>query len=42
MEESDACFAPVLSMSEGVKNPHNKAMKTFIENRLDSTGGSGS
>ena len=42
MEGSDVCFAAVLSMSEGANHPHNKTMKTFIENRRDSTGGSGS
>jgi len=32
MEGSDVCFAPVLSMSEAPKHPHNKQRKTFIEN----------
>lgn len=31
LEGSDACFAPVLSMSEAVQHPHNKERKTFIE-----------
>ena len=31
MEGSDVCFAPVLSMSEAVDHPHNKARKIFIE-----------
>ena len=29
-EGSDACFAPVLSMSDSVKHPHNKARNTFV------------
>ena len=31
LEGSDACFAPVLSMEEAPKHPHNKARKTFVE-----------
>ncbi len=31
MEGSDVCFAPVLSMSEAPKHPHNKHRGTFIE-----------
>jgi len=31
LEGTDACFAPVLSMSEAVVHPHNKARNTFIE-----------
>jgi alpha-methylacyl-CoA racemase len=30
LENTDACFAPVLSMSEAVKHPHNVARGTFI------------
>lgn len=30
MEGSDICFAPVLSMAEAPKHPHNKARGTFI------------
>ncbi len=32
MEHSDVCFAPVLSMEEATRHPHNVARKTFIEN----------
>jgi alpha-methylacyl-CoA racemase len=28
---TDACFAPVLSMTEAPKHPHNEARKTFVE-----------
>jgi alpha-methylacyl-CoA racemase len=28
---SDVCFAPVLSMEEATKNPHNVLRKTFVE-----------
>lgn len=28
---SDACFAPVLSMSEAIEHPHNQARGTFVE-----------
>ncbi|TRZ71764.1 MAG: CoA transferase [Actinobacteria bacterium] len=31
MEGTDVCFAPVLTMSEAAKHPHNIARKTFIE-----------
>lgn len=31
LEGSDACFAPVLSMSEAPKHPHNRARGTFVE-----------
>ena len=31
MEGTDVCFAPVLTMSEAAKHPHNVARKTFIE-----------
>ncbi len=31
MEGSNVCFAPVLSMDEAVKHPHNAERKTFIE-----------
>lgn len=31
LEGSDACFAPVLSMAEAPRHPHNKARKTFVE-----------
>ena len=31
MEGTDVCFAPVLSMWEAPKHPHNVARKTFIE-----------
>jgi alpha-methylacyl-CoA racemase len=31
LEGSDACFAPVLSMTEAPNHPHNKARKTFVE-----------
>ena len=31
MEGTDVCFAPVLSMWEAPKHPHNLARKTFIE-----------
>ncbi len=30
LEGSDVCFAPVLSMSEAPKHPHNVARKTFV------------
>jgi len=30
MEGSDVCFAPVLTMSEAAKHPHNESRKTFI------------
>ncbi len=31
MEGTDACFAPVLSMSEAPQHPHNQARGTFID-----------
>lgn len=31
METTDACFAPVLSMTETPQHPHNQARGTFIE-----------
>jgi alpha-methylacyl-CoA racemase len=31
MEGSDACFAPVLSMAEAPKHPHNQLRGTFVE-----------
>jgi len=31
MEGSDACFAPVLSLSEAPGHPHNRARNTFVE-----------
>jgi alpha-methylacyl-CoA racemase len=31
MEGTDVCFAPVLTMSEAAKHPHNVARHTFIE-----------
>ncbi|MEO0465757.1 MAG: CaiB/BaiF CoA-transferase family protein [Pseudomonadota bacterium] len=31
MEGTDVCFAPVLSLAEAPKHPHNQARKTFIE-----------
>jgi len=31
MEGTDACFAPVLSLDEAPKHPHNVARKTFVE-----------
>ncbi len=31
MEATDVCFAPVLTMSEAAKHPHNVARETFIE-----------
>jgi alpha-methylacyl-CoA racemase len=31
LEGSDACFAPVLSMEEALKHPHNVARSTFID-----------
>ena len=31
MEGSDACFAPVLSLSEAPEHPHNVARGTFVE-----------
>jgi len=31
MEHTDVCFAPVLTMSEAVAHPHNRARGTFVE-----------
>jgi len=31
LEGTDACFAPVLSMSEAIEHPHNKARNTFLK-----------
>ena len=31
MEGSDICFAPVLSMAEAPKHPHNQLRGTFVE-----------
>jgi len=31
MEGTDACFAPVLTMSEALEHPHNRARGTFVE-----------
>ena len=31
MEHSDVCFAPVLSIAEAPKHPHNVARSTFVE-----------
>jgi alpha-methylacyl-CoA racemase len=31
MEGTDACFAPVLSMTEAPQHPHNQSRGTFIE-----------
>jgi len=31
MENTDVCFAPVLSMTEAMEHPHNVARKTFVE-----------
>jgi alpha-methylacyl-CoA racemase len=31
LEESDACFSPVLSMTEALHHPHNLARGTFID-----------
>lgn len=31
LEGSDACFAPVLTLSEAPSHPHNRARNTFIE-----------
>ncbi len=32
MEGADACFSPVLDMTEAPRHPHNLARKTFVEN----------
>ena len=31
MEGSDVCFAPVLSMAEAARHPHNRARETLVE-----------
>ena len=31
MEGTDICFAPVLSMEEATRHPHNVQRKTFVE-----------
>ncbi|HEX5765981.1 MAG TPA: CaiB/BaiF CoA-transferase family protein [Woeseiaceae bacterium] len=31
LEGTDACFAPVLNMSEAPRHPHNMARRTFVE-----------
>jgi alpha-methylacyl-CoA racemase len=31
LDNTDACFAPVLTMSEAVAHPHNAARRTFVE-----------
>jgi alpha-methylacyl-CoA racemase len=31
MENTDVCFAPVLSLTEAMKHPHNVFRKTFVE-----------
>ena len=31
LEHSDACYAPVLTMSEAAAHPHNQARETFVE-----------
>ena len=31
LEGSDACFAPVLSIPDAVRHPHNVARGTFVE-----------
>jgi alpha-methylacyl-CoA racemase len=31
MDATDVCFAPVLSLAEAPKHPHNAARKTFVE-----------
>jgi len=31
LEGTDACYAPVLTMSEAYQHPHNKARDTFVE-----------
>jgi len=31
MEHTDVCYAPVLSMSEAARHPHNVARKAFVE-----------
>ena len=31
MEGSDVCFAPVLTIAEAPRHPHNRARGTFVE-----------
>lgn len=31
LQQSDACFAPVLRMAEAIEHPQNRARKTFTE-----------
>jgi alpha-methylacyl-CoA racemase len=31
LENTDACFGPVLSLTEAPKHPHNVARQTFVE-----------
>ena len=31
LEGSDACFAPVLPLSEAMQHPHQRARRTFVE-----------
>ena len=31
MEGTDICFAPILTMAEAPKHPHNAARQTFVE-----------
>ena len=31
MEHTDVCFAPVLTMSEAARHPHNRERETFVE-----------
>jgi alpha-methylacyl-CoA racemase len=31
MEGSDVCFAPVLTMAEAARHPHNVARQTYVE-----------
>jgi alpha-methylacyl-CoA racemase len=31
MEHTDVCYAPVLTMSEAARHPHNMARETFVE-----------
>jgi alpha-methylacyl-CoA racemase len=31
LEGTDACFAPVLTMEEAPRHPHNTARKSFVE-----------
>jgi alpha-methylacyl-CoA racemase len=33
MEGSDVCFAPVLTMAEAPKHPHNMHRRTFVEHQ---------